>query len=1059
MTVRKLKYILFTLAPLSAMFVTGCLDEPLVDTDCFDNPDVISFSAVTAAGGASTRAGEEKQLYEPLVLTDDAASQTLYLHTYDSERIGFEPGDDVQSGETDGAQTRGNQINTADDLINFHKDFMVHAQFKEDGVEYIEWSKTQVSSANNFWRTEKTRYWPGERELSFMAVSPTAEFNSLNNKVFSDLRAEFSYTAKKQGNNRDAEAQTDLLLAAGTCNKPNSVNGRAPLKFHHALSAIKFAVRDVLDGEVVNVQIAGVRNSGNCVYTAHSDGEGSFTWTGQTGSETYSQNFNYAINGRPAAGINPGDDSQDILLNDSMPEKTFMLIPQRIPDNAEIIVTLKRTNPGKDEDGNQLPETITVRGKIKANNVQEWLPGHEYVYTISTSKDNWVYVFHARGNHNSRNGQHFTGYNANANQIYVYSPSVNEHDTYNDDAFFDVRSYRYRANNQSVIEDLPWSASHGDAKQYRIRASGDEYVSGRDINAAEWITDTKSLRGNGSHTTSGERNDLVFTTHHQMTDWPGDKWMQDQEPYSGYSKKKPWDLSTCGGKLSRNTANCYVIDREGWYFLPFVYGNAYTAGVDTKDAYIFSGPKQSTLKHNYQYLDGFVNHLGQKITSAKIPESYCKHVSKSWADVYNVISDLEIVKYDGFLGVRFKANKFNLQQGSSCIAVFDSNNRVVWSWHIWITEHWLNPENGQPNAFDSSSAFDFSKADISGWRNRGDVQITGVGQANSKYYISPYNLGWCDPKNVDYLKRPGEMNFVQYQKDGITKSGHIASLPILQDGAQIQYKYGNNTYYQFGRKDPMVGFVDHENNVKRNFGPYQYSLGKQPVDLKEGILHPNTLFCTGDPHDADVDKNNNRTYLKSNDWCNTIYINLWNNCTENDSKFIFDTSDFNQKFYFFSKKTIYDPCPPGYMVPPGGVWKIIGTGTGGSYQSQWFTDTSLSKLNGLMNAGDPYTFRIWGGSKEDQTTTLWLTSTGHRWFSNYYDNSNKGGDNFNSQLVYLWSTTPTGRNDMSAFGLALGQHSANGYGVCAFFRGRRSMARPVRAIREAYVDPNKKSHK
>ena len=331
MTVSKLKYILLTLAPLSAMLMTGCLDEPLVETDRFDNPDVISFTAVTGSGAASTRAGEEKQLYEPLVLTDDEASQTLYLHTYDSERIGFEPGDDVQSAQQDGAHTRGNQIETAEDLIKFHKDFMVNACFRDLGNEYIEWSKTQVSSANNFWRTEKTRYWPGERELSFMAVSPTAEFNSLNNKIFSDLRAAFSYTAKKQGNNRDAEAQTDLLLAAGTCKKSSSVDGRAPLKFHHALSAIKFAVRDVLDGEVVNVQIAGVHSSGNCEYFAESNGEGRFEWSDQTGSETYSQNFNYAINGRPSGGIDPGDDSQDILLNDAMPEKTFMLIPRRIP--------------------------------------------------------------------------------------------------------------------------------------------------------------------------------------------------------------------------------------------------------------------------------------------------------------------------------------------------------------------------------------------------------------------------------------------------------------------------------------------------------------------------------------------------------------------------------------------------------------------------------------------------------------------------------------------------------------------------------------------------------
>lgn len=910
MTVSKLKYILLTLTPLSAMLMTGCLDEPLAETDRFDNPDVISFTAVTGSGAASTRAGEEKQLYEPLVLTDDAASQTLYLHTYDSERIGFEPGDDVQSAQQDGAHTRGNQIETAEDLIKFHKDFMVNACFRDLGNEYIEWSKTQVSSANNYWRTEKTRYWPGERELSFMAVSPTAEFNSLNNKVFSDLRAAFSYTAKKQGNNRDAEAQTDLLLAAGACRKSSSVDGRAPLKFHHALSAIKFAVRDVLDGEVVNVQIAGVHSSGNCEYYAESNGEGRFEWSDQTGSETYSQNFNYAINGRPSGGIDPGDDSQDILLNDAMPEKTFMLIPQRIPDNAEIIVTLKRKNPGKDEDGNQLPETITVRGKIKANDVQEWLPGHEYVYTISTSKDNWVYVFQARGNHNSRNGQHFTGYNANANQIYVYSPSVNEHDTYNDDAFFYVRSYRYRANNQSIIEDVPWSASHGDAKQYRVRTSGDLYVSGRDISAAEWITDTKSLKGNGDHSTSGERNNLVFATHHQMTDWPGDKWMQDQEPYSGYSKEKPWDLSTCGGKLSRNTANCYVIDREGWYFLPFVYGNAIKDGKDNKDAYNFNGTRATGINSRDKYLSPFKNHANGNITAPDIPASYCNSVSKTWADVYNVISDLEIVTYDGKRGVRFRANKFNLQQGSSCIALFNSNNQVVWSWHIWISEHWLNPTNGQPHAFNNSTSDVTFEASYSGRRNRGDLQVTHPTRTGFKYYVSPYNLGWCDPKNVDYLRRPGTMSFVQYKPDGTTRSGKTASLPILQDGAQIEYKYGNNTYYQFGRKDPIVGFVDHNNNIKRNFGPYQYAMAAQPVAIQQGILHPNTLFCKG-PNNTN-----------SNDWCSTHYINLWNN--NKLSTWTQDTSDYNALFLFYGLKTVYDPCPPGYMVPPGSIWMLTG---------------------------------------------------------------------------------------------------------------------------------------
>ena len=27
-------------------------------------------------------------------------------------------------------------------------------------------------------------------------------------------------------------------------------------------------------------------------------------------------------------------------------------------------------------------------------------------------------------------------------------------------------------------------------------------------------------------------------------------------------------------------------------------------------------------------------------------------------------------------------------------------------------------------------------------------------------------------------------------------------------------------------------------------------------------------------------------------------------------------------------KTVYDPCPPGYMVPPASVWRIVGQGSG-----------------------------------------------------------------------------------------------------------------------------------
>lgn len=1074
MTVRKLKYILFTLAPLSAMLMTGCLDEPLADTDCFDNPDAISFTAVTGTGavGASTRAGEEKQLYEPLVLTDDAASQTLYLHTYDSERIGFEPGDDVQSDETDGAQTRGNQIETAEDLIKFHKDFMVHAEFKDDQVEYIEWSKTQVSSANNYWRTEKTRYWPGDRELSFMAVSPTAEFNSLNNQVFSDLHAAFSYTAKKSGNNRDAEAQTDLLLAAGACNKPNSVNGRAPLKFHHALSAIKFAVRDVLDGEVVNIKIIGVKGAGDCVFAADDDGTGLFAWSNQSGDETYSQNFNYQITDRGYAS--PDDESKDIVMNDAMPSKTFMLIPQQIPDDAMIEVTLKRTDPNVNQE-------ITVRGKIKANNVTEWKPGHEYVYTISTSKDNWVYVFNVNGNYR------------NHSEIYMPCPAdADIFKTYTEGGgtnrpYYEVVSYRYHANNFNVTEKLPWKASHGDGVQYYYTylyqsfAEKDQVLyldrprhhSVRaDIPAAQWLTDLFATPLQGSGSTAPERHNLSFMPTIVTTDWHGDEKMYQNNPYANNSESNPWDLSTFGGQTSRNTANCYVIDRVGWYAIPLYYGNAVKNGAANSGAWKTNSSvcpdRKATYKNvtfRYYGLWEFKDHKGNEISTqtgntGRIPDSYYKSAHLLWQDTYNVIENVKLATVNGEQMIVFHVNKDNIQQGNAIIGLSEdtennfnkTNPKIVWSWHIWFNEHWLN-NSGVSNAF-ASNGFDTSINSVSQMQNQGDLDVTvpKSGNTTQNFRVSPYNIGWCDAKNVRYLSRYNTMDFVQYEKDGVKKSGRTAQLPIIQDGRTIQYRIGNNVYFQFGRKDPFVGFIDDKSDLKPNFGKLEYTLKPQLRSIAYAIQHPHELFVGAAATENGGTATANNEWNGEDNWNNSStqlieFYNLWNNTSYN--KTVSNAAAMTANEYFTSRKTVYDPSPAGYVVPPAGFFKILFRSNPSTYNVQGgnATEANLTTvLNGVKhtNASGHPIYRIFT-KRGDSSKFFSLTGTGHRWYANSLVGP---GNNFNPQIAYLWSSNVTKTiNDRGAYTIAVGVEG-NGYIVSTAFNGRKAMARPIRCIRE-----------
>ena len=93
------------------------------------------------------------------------------------------------------------------------------------------------------------------------------------------------------------------------------------------------------------------------------------------------------------------------------------------------------------------------------------------------------------------------------------------------------------------------------------------------------------------------------------------------------------------------------------------------------------------------------------------------------------------------------------------------------------------------------------------------------------------------------------------------------------------------TYYQHGRKDPFSGDVVHAQNKIEAVD------GKQ--SLAYGIQHPNELI----------------NFNITENWCEQTYFNLWSaNAT------ISDLNPYN------NVKTIYDPCPVGYKVPPANTF-------------------------------------------------------------------------------------------------------------------------------------------
>lgn len=1039
----KSKYDIYIFLTLCTSLVAGsCADEAFIDNGTYsDSGNTIRFdvssgfgntAAVSRSGGYGT---DDSDGLDPVLLSE--GSDTLYLHRYvalETERA---------TGHNAAAISRSTPVNSTADFrtINGESGFRVKAMFTAGNKEYFPFStavplasETSESPDDDVWHIiDPVRYWPDGRELCFYAYAPASAENLFQNLKLNGNNITFDYTVPVSTKTPrcDAENQPDIMLATTMYSHTMGANHSdlAPLNFRHALSAIKFAVRDVTDGEIVDISIKGVSGSGSCSFTTGSG----FTWTNLGETTDYVQAFNYKTEDSYSENIP--------VVNIKIPEKTFMLVPQKIPEDAVLEITFK-TKGGVNK---------TLRGKLKTSDISQWKAGEEYIYTISTSSENWTYIFEVYGNHNSKNGVHGASTDADilkGNQIYVYCPMNVAHEKYGDNAYFGVRSYRYRTNNPNKQEVLPWRASHPSTKQYRVRANDEEEYTDvaykNSLDADVWILKSSPLKGSGSSDMTGEIISLQFAEHSVVSDWPGDVWMQLQDSYKDNSKQSPWDLSTCGGNVKRSTANTYIIDRGGWYAIPLVYGNAITNGITNKNAYEY--PEN---EDDYN-IKNFVDHNNQPIGGPWITKKYNTNLKAGivWTDAYGAIDTMSIGNVDGDSAIIFHAEKSNMQQGNVIIALYQGNT-IVWSWQIWITEHWLDPKTGTPEAL-SDSSFPFEKNEKSGWRQRGDVKIDNKYCEGSKnYMISPYNLGWCDPKNVDYLRRREMMTFVQYETDGITKTKKSAQLPIIQDGGPQEYKYGNNTYYQWGRKDPSVGFVDHFQTLKQDFGPKQFTGISNTVSIGIGIQTPHIFYMKGD-WDAD--------------WCDNQRINYWNNTVPQNPDDPDADNDINK--YTHTVKTIYDPCPAGYVVPPSYVMRFIGKSDmkhpddnvdGPSFKNSGSDNTTYNNLNGYPNA-DWYTVMISSKNYDKDTTEdkdlIWLASTGNRFRNNYELN-------FNPQIIYAWTSTgSTWLSDVGnvnngsfgpgmAYGLALGKDAGTSlYVVCAYFIGAKGMGRPIRPIRE-----------
>ena len=356
-----------------------------------------------------------------------------------------------------------------------------------------------------------------------------------------------------------------------------------------------------------------------------------------------------------------------------------------------------------------------------------------------------------------------------------------------------------------------------------------------------------------------------------------------------------YDLSKQkNGKV--NTANCYLVHAPGTYSFPLVYGNAIKDGQTNTSAYT------STASGNV--LTPFINHTGAGIANPYIKDNNITLTEAKllWQDVEGMI-DESSVKIDGN-NLTFRVTN-SIDYGNAVLAVFDNAGTIAWSWHIWATD------------YDPYAA-------------GGTKTVQNRTAPNTTYDFMTQNLGWC----------PGPKYEARSQHLLLTEAGTGADIVVTVE--QTAYTDpGNNTYYQWGRKDPMPGAVLGNNNTyvnKTTYGPTEYiwpSTSNTPgstrtfasTDIAEYIKNP-YKFCTTNGMDSQ-------------------YYNLW---SANNSANVVNTEPV--------VKTIYDPCPAGFCTPPSGAFTGFTGTSGNNVSGAW--DNGWNFFCGLDKTGETIYFPALG---------------------------------------------------------------------------------------------------
>lgn len=359
---------------LAATLLAGCTDELKYRKGDPANGS-IGFNARLMSGWVNTRAEQCDRPYVSDVKGGEAIADSLFLNmtttpgvmtgTYDLRHAEGLEYDTDRKGE--GIVTRATPVTP--DNGEMYTDFGVSAySYQGDWDEatatpdYFYNLKASKSSDGKY-TLPATYFWPGPNyKMRFFAVAPynnpyyqvSGQTVKGSPTIYVNLPTTLTY-------------HKDLLVA--TSDELTGNGGKEiDLQFMHPLTAIRFVVGDdMTSGTISNISIQNVIGHGTLNL-------GTKQWTLGTVKRSYSQALTLAV-------ADQGDGNAVPDTEITTPVQTFMMIPQALPDDAKISMTIKTGST-----------TRTVTASLAG---QTWLPGTTVTYQLSTTSINWTYTFTA----------------------------------------------------------------------------------------------------------------------------------------------------------------------------------------------------------------------------------------------------------------------------------------------------------------------------------------------------------------------------------------------------------------------------------------------------------------------------------------------------------------------------------------------------------------------------------------------------------------------------------------------------------------------------------------